>query len=347
MLLHLQCPCALTVIDIAFSASMLTPLETARTLPLLTWTTKLIVTIQDYAHSLATVSTCAAIVSFSTIANCEATIARSEDPAPTPCTVSSRSDAGCNRTSSSYLHPVERMSAVASFPADGSHTVTLTWKYWSGSAFLKEELRDLKQESFPVRFMPTAVEFIGPTALAVSGCVGGFSVIEVWGLKRPLLLQEVSGGPSTLVPQGRDYIRLVYAKTAVGGAGYARQMIWNRGKTRSLFCLFEGETDVFELTWPLAEGLGSVTSMASSAIHPVLLGKPFDHTTSGDHSIEGYVYMFGVLGELDLQPSLVLRDSDRDGVVDVVSAMQAPELAALKLTTLPMWTEYLGLDTPW
>ena len=254
---------------------------------------------------------------------------------------------GVSSGASSWLHPTPKLNARALLPSKGARKVEILWSLYATSAFQMDELRALKSQEFAVRFTPTSLEFMGPSSLAVAGCLGDSFVVEIWELRLPIELSPIGGGAPTLVPQSRASVRQVYSTREETGQGFVTQMAWNRGKERSLFCLFRKERDLFELTWPVGSGPGSVTEIATVGNFPLLAGEPFDYQTCGDHSLEGYVYMFGVKEMLHIYPSLVLRDFDRDGGIDTISTMQHAEMAALELKKMPMWHEYSGLDTPW
>lgn len=254
---------------------------------------------------------------------------------------------GVSPGASSWLHPTPKLNARALLPSKGVRKVEIVWSLYETSAFQMDELQAFEVQEFALRFTPTALEFMGPSSLAVAGCLGDTFIVEIWELRLPLELSPVGSGASKLVPRSRESVRLVYSVREAAGRGFVTQMAWNRGKERSLFCLFRKERGLFELTWPSESGQGAVAEVATVEAFPLLAGEPFDYQTCGDHSREGYVYMFGVTDMLHIHPSLVLRDFDRDGAIDTISMMQHAEMTALKLKTMPLWHEYLGLDTPW
>lgn len=247
----------------------------------------------------------------------------------------------------SYLHPTPSLSAKAAFPVDGTHDVVVTWSRYASSAFEMESLVGFAEQRFAVRYQPTAVEFIGPERLVVAGFSGNRVIVEEWTLKLPTEKIDAATGVVTLYPQERKRVREVLSELLAPTMGVVTQMAWNRANTDSLFCLFSLNRDIQELSWWGDGSPGVLVPIASAAQYSALAGKPFDYHTAGYHSLHGFIYLFGVWGEADLHTSVVLRDGDRDGVIDLITPMDGGQLVSLQLHDIQLWHEYNGLDAPW
>ena len=250
----------------------------------------------------------------------------------------------------SYLHPQSDLIATAAIAVKNPRRIEVRWQLYQGDAFWMRDLQAYETQEFAVRYIPSAAEFVGDRFLAVAGCLGESNVIELWELSIPKIELDPATGNMRLTPGTRKSVRMLYrssASTEEGQRGFARRMIWNRGKPRALFCLFADARDVFELTWPASLELGTTTVIASKAEYPELATNNYDTVSGGEHLAEGFVYKLTRAGALDLTPALVLIDSDRDGAIDVISALDAQGFDALELRDASRWAEISGLDTPW
>ena len=250
----------------------------------------------------------------------------------------------------SYLHPQSDLIATANIEGKNQRQVQVHWKLYQGDAFWMRDLQAFETQEFAVRYIPSAAEFVGDRFLAVAGCLGESNVIELWELSIPKIELDPATGNMRLTPGTRKSVRMLYrssASTEEGQRGFARRMIWNRGKPRALFCLFADARDVFELTWPASLELGATTVIASKSEYAELTTNDYDSVHGGEHLAEGYVYQLARSGALDLTPALVMIDSNRDGEVDIITALDAEGFDALELRDISRWSEYAGLDTPW
>jgi len=253
-------------------------------------------------------------------------------------------------SASSHLHPQSSLIATAGIAVKNSRRIEVRWQLYQGDAFWMRDLQAYESQEFTVRFIPSAAEFVGDSFLAVAGCLGDSNIIELWELSIPKIEQDPVTGAMQITPGARESVRMIYrssAATEEGQRGFARRMIWNRGKPRALFCLFSDSRDVIELAWPETQALGTTTVIASKAEYPELASNDYDSVHGGEHIAEGYVYQLARSGALDLTPSLVFIDSNRDGQIDVITALDAEGYDALELRDISRWSEYSGLDTPW
>ena len=250
----------------------------------------------------------------------------------------------------SYLHPQSDVIATARISGDNQRRVEVDWQLYSGDGFWMRDIRAFETQTFAVRYIPTAAEFLNGGFLAVAGCLGDTNVIELWELPVPKVQQDPATGEVQLTPGARKSVRLIYRSStgsSEGTRGFARRMIWNRGKPRALFCLFSETSDIFEVTWPETLALGTTTVIVSKSDYPELAINNYDSVHGGDHVSEGFVYQLARAGSLDLVPSLVMIDANRDGVIDIITLLDAAGDDALELRDVSRWSEYAGLDTPW
>jgi hypothetical protein len=250
----------------------------------------------------------------------------------------------------SVLHPTSQVVASASIPEDGARRVDILWRRWKPSAFEKHDLLGTRQRSIAVPFQPTALEFVATDSLAVAGLHGEDLVVELWTLTDPFDSVESYSrvAESSSVNAGALHAvrREVFREPLTEERGVVTQLLWNRATRNGVFCLFQSDRNLYELRWGAEPDVHSLTVVVAFEAYPALGGRRFNSVHGGDHLQAGYLYAFGVAGELNRHPCLVLRDSDRDGEIDERSVLSLAKLDAFGFSKPLAWRELDGLKSP-
>ncbi len=186
-------------------------------------------------------------------------------------------------------------------------------------------------QTFNTLYQPTYACGIGPRQIAVAGKeIGGDTLIEFWtfgqALKTEALTPPPQGGHRFALQAGlRTEKTEIYRQSGLGLDTIA-QMTRMLGPEDSTLLLlrFWDSKDVYRLDWTteLLTRLASPQSGAFGALHvPELAFEDSSALRRGNHSLLGDVYIFprrsGSDGVRDpFVSTLVLIDSDRDGVLD-------------------------------
>lgn len=189
--------------------------------------------------------------------------------------------------------------------------IRVLWRYSTANNFNSPEASLL--EEFPLTFWPTACETTATNHLVIAGKRrNGSTHIERWTLKKPLLLSGSAGGGVSLSAQGLAETSEVY-DAAQTGKDMVRGMVRKRGALDRVLLQFHDSRDLYELDFSQDPAVLAVALLHSA--EPALTGD-FDNYQGGNHSQLGFVYAFANVGDPDRVPALLLKDSNRDGVID-------------------------------
>lgn len=231
-----------------------------------------------------------------------------------------------------------RASAFAD--CDGKK-VSVFWRYSAAGNF--EATQAAKDQVMAVGFWPTAAEFVAQTRLVVAGKErDGRTRIEVWTIRKPLLLQSAPGVvPATIAldPQPVADIQVVYDE-ATTGRDMVRALIQRRGPGSGVLVQFQDSKTLYELNWK--DEPYALVPLFTTATEPLLLNE-YDTFVAGNHSVEGYVYALSICDDLGQTPWLILKDQNRDGTIDWHGHMTPQDYIAAGLQDRTQYTECGGL----
>jgi hypothetical protein len=222
----------------------------------------------------------------------------------------------------------------------GERRIEVEWRYSPSATFLFEDsVRQSQTRS--TTYWPTAVEVIGSDRILVAGKdpETGATLIETWTLRAPKF--EVPPPTPELWPQPdlAAEVALVH-RSATADRDIVRAMLAVRGKPSSVFVHFYDSRDLYEFDWSAPQKPMSLVLSAKS--QPLLSTDGWNSCWGGDHKTHGFVYVFAELDCVPTVPSLVLVDSNRDGVVDS-HGMDLAKFHELGLAKGEEYTEYCGL----
>ncbi len=186
----------------------------------------------------------------------------------------------------------------------------------------------------PLRFWPTEVASYGDNMLLVAGkdTLNGSTVIERWTFDSPdpLPAPKFDTATDQIDESGLkiDVVeRTQVARITNESAVY--RLFKMRGVQDRALVQFFGSRHVQVLN--LANGslstLFAATPQAALPVQPELLNVKGTRWTA-DHTVEGYVYMFG---ELDGGRALYLFDNDRDGTIDLETVLTRQQYRDMQL----------------
>lgn len=194
-------------------------------------------------------------------------------------------------------------------------------------------------EEFAVGYWPTAVESSANNRILVAGKErSGATRIERWTLKKPLVLGNPTGGPVSLSAQGQQDVTPVYDGSVVG-KDMVCGLLRKRGSENKVYVHFFDSGDLYELdssSEPFA-----LTLMTSHTSQPALAVR-YDSYAAGDHQQQGYVYVLSNRESLGTVPAFVLKDTNRDGVIDWQGTMTTAVYQQQQLGDRTRWFEYCG-----
>lgn len=222
-------------------------------------------------------------------------------------------------------------------------------------------------------YHPTAVAFLEDGWLAVAGkwagTAGNSTVIEIWGLAVPQIVQSIppSGGEANTVIRGARVLnRTVVLNIEEPGKAMVCAMLRVRGKPASMFVQFWDSRDLYELDFsevldpstppppvpfPISKVL-SATPGGSAPFAPDLADKRRVWVRGATHSTAGYVYTWIAPAHEQIAagsggvPALTLFDTDRDGDIDTWGLQTQQQNLALGLLD-PTQYEEMGLCQKW
>ena len=211
---------------------------------------------------------------------------------------------------------------------------------WTKSAPKGSDAADLVcDQSIAVAFWPNAAEVVGERQLLVAGKdLDGDTRIERWDLALPAVSPTVLG--EELTPRDPAKVETVY-EASTAGKDMVRFLLKNQGKPGRVFVQFYDSKSLYELDYarePYAQRL-----LLDRTSEPNLQ-QAYAECFRGDHATHGYVYVFASSSSFGRTvPALVLRDTDRDGALDVHGALTWAAYAEAGLASKENWVSLRGL----
>lgn len=252
----------------------------------------------------------------------------------------------CQVYGSSWLSATPMLRAQVQMLVD-QKLVNLLWYYSSTSRFIPGDGMDtFKAQAIPVSFWPTSAEVVAGNRIVVAGKErNGDTRVELWELDLPIVTSKSTPAGVTkyeIVTKPLKSITMLYSDK-IPGRDTIRGMIALRGSSNMLLVQFHDSRDLYTLDW--AAEPYALTLLSSASANPGL-GLEFDVYVGGDHSLQGYCYTMSSISDLTIGPCYVLRDQNRDGVIDNQGPMPAGDWRALQLDRRDLYVEYGGLPWP-
>lgn len=176
-------------------------------------------------------------------------------------------------------------------------------------------------QAIPTPYWPTAIAMSrAGSDLLVAGKrrANTNTVIEVWDLIPPVVLQDHSGNVERLMAQPIQGISTLH-DASVFGQDMVRFMAPRPGFPQQLLVQFWDSKAICSITTDSEPGsLAVLVSKTGGApFIETRLGDPFSHLSAAEHLTHGYVVILSNEHNI-LQPSspLVIKDSNKDGVFD-------------------------------